>query len=120
MRAQVIRFALVGALSTVVHVGIAFALIAAGLPPQWANLGAFCGAFGISYGLQTAWTFSSRFSGPQFGRFIAVTLLGAATSFGLSALVAAQGGPPAAGIAAVVLVVPALSFVLHRYWTYRA
>lgn len=119
-RIRVLRFGVSGTLVTGLHAVIAMTLIErAGASSMWANVIAFACATGCSYLLNTLWSFSSSPALANLWRFAMVSLGG----LGLTALVAhaseAAGGGPALGIAMVVCVVPPVTFVAHRWWTYR-
>jgi putative flippase GtrA len=120
---QVPLFAVVGACATLTHVAVALAAREmAGLGPMQANFAGYLLAVGVSYVGNARLTFRRRaLHGPQFARFIAVSLLGLALTQGLTwLLVERLGWPFAGGLAVVAVAVPALSFVLARAWAFRA
>jgi putative flippase GtrA len=117
-RAQ--RFALIGVFVTALHALIAVLFINYVLPqPPLANGVAFAAATVVSYVVNTTWSFSSRLHGRTLLRFLMVSGAG----FLLAMLVAwaAQiaGLHYLLGIGAVALTIPAFTFVLHNFWTYR-
>ena len=119
---QVPLFAVVGGLATLTHV--AFALAArklAGLTPLEANLVGYLAAVGVSYLGNARFTFRRAvLHGPQFVRFVVVSLAGLALTQGLTwLLVERLGWPFWAGLGVVAVAVPALSFVLQRIWAFR-
>lgn len=119
-RTMVLRFGVAGLVSTGVHVSVAATLLAATFAgPTLANAIAICVATTCSYLLNTLWSFSAGLTRANLARFLAVSLGGLALTSAIAHTVAALGGHPWAGVAAVVVVVPPVTFLMHRYWTYR-
>jgi putative flippase GtrA len=117
---RLLAFAAVGALATVVHVGVASGLIvSAGRAAPAANGVAFCVATLVSYALNARLTFRRPLTRGGLARFLAVALGGLGLSMGLSGLAAAAGWHYLAGIGLVVLTVPPLTYAAHSRWTYR-
>lgn len=117
---QATRFASVGVLSTLVHVTVSVWLIAGlGQSPVFANATAFVVATLIAYTLNTLWSFSARLETASLVRYVSVSLVGFFSTIAISALAQALSLHYGVGIALVVLLVPVISFVLHRVWTYR-
>jgi putative flippase GtrA len=121
MLAQLLRFIGIGGLATLAHV--LTALIAETLFPltaQQANLAGFAAGFATSYAGHARVTFGAPLrAGGQFLRFAVLSLLGLAASSGTVWLVTARlgfGFPVA--MAAVALVVPALSYLAMRFWVF--
>ncbi|WP_413794464.1 MULTISPECIES: GtrA family protein [unclassified Pseudomonas] len=117
---RALRFALTGLLVTAVHVVAALLFMHLILAnPPLANGFAFLVATVVSYLINTLWSFSSRLHGRTLGRFLVVSAVG----FWLAMLVAwvaqSVGLGYLAGIAAVALVIPVFTFILHNFWTYR-
>jgi len=113
------RFALVGAAATTVHALIAFLAIRfLSASPVLGNAAAFVVATGFSYVAQTLWTFEHRSSPVTMGKFGVVVAAGFLCTIAVSGAVDRMGYPYWAGIAAVVVVVPAMTFLLHNFWTY--
>lgn len=122
LRHQVPLFAIVGAAATLTHVVAALAARElAGLSPMGANLVGYLAAVGVSYLGNARFTFRRAvLHGPQFARFVVVSLLGLALTQGLTwLLVERLGWSFSAGLAVVAIAVPALSFVLQRLWAFR-
>jgi putative flippase GtrA len=118
--ARLIRFGVCGVLATGLHVAIAMPLMTwCNAPPPLANSLAFAGATLWSYLANTLWSFSRAPDMRNACRFAAVALGGLALTALVSGLAQLAGAPPLLGIAAVVCVVPAFTFVAHRFWTYR-
>lgn len=119
-RIKVLRFGVSGLVATGLHAMVAMTLIVrAGTEPALANALAFASSTGCSYLLNTFWSFSSSPALANIWRFAMVSLGGLT----LTALVAhatqVAGGGPGLGIAMVVCVVPPVTFIAHRWWTYR-
>jgi len=123
LRRQVPLFAIVGVAATLTHVIAALAAREiAGLSPLAANFVGYACAVGVSYLGNARFTFRRAvLHGPQFVRFIVVSLAGLALTQGLTWLLVEQAGWPFwAGLAVVAAAVPALSFVMQRVWAFRA
>lgn len=123
LRRQVPLFAIVGAAATLTHVAAALAARElAGLSPLVANFVGYACAVGVSYLGNARFTFRRAvLHGPQFARFVVVSLMGLALTQGLTWLLVEQAGWPFwAGLAVVAVAVPALSFVMQRVWAFRA
>ncbi|WP_090487586.1 GtrA family protein [Ectothiorhodospira mobilis] len=117
---QASRFAQVGLLATLLHILLATTLIKyAALTPALANGLAFIGANLVSYICNTIWSFGQAPAVHSWLRFILVSVTGLLTTMVISGAAEAVGWHYGIGIALVVLTVPALSFMLHRHWTYR-
>lgn len=115
-----LRFAVTGLFVTALHALVAVLFINFVAPqPPLANGVAFAVATVVSYVINTTWSFSARLHGRTLVRFMLVSFGG----FLLTMLVAwaAQlaGLHYLLGIGAVALIIPAFTFVLHNFWTYR-
>lgn len=116
---RVLRFALVGGLSTCLHIVVAYGAIRQwGWLPSLANGLAYGVATVFSYAANAAWTFSARITPHNMWRFASVSACGLALSMGVSHVAATLGLPAWCGIALVVLVVPPVTFALHTKWTF--
>jgi putative flippase GtrA len=105
---------------TGLHIVIAVALIRhAALTPSLANGGAFVCATIASYLVNTLWSFSQPLHGKNLARFLVVASIGLLISMGVSAGAEYLGLHYLLGIAAVVVTVPVVTFLLHATWTYR-
>lgn len=123
LRRQVPLFALVGVAATLTHVVAALAARElAALSPLAANFVGYACAVGVSYLGNARFTFRRAvLHGPQFVRFVVVSLAGLALTQGLTWLLVERAGWPFwAGLAVVAAAVPALSFVMQRVWAFRA
>jgi len=115
---RIARFAVAGLLSTGTHVAVALALANLGFGPGLANGCAFCVALIVSWYLNTVWTFGKSPARAQFVRYAAVSALGLAITVAIAEAVRLAGGTDLAGIAVVVLLVPAVTYTLHAVWTF--
>jgi len=117
---RALRFGLTGLLVTAIHVvaAVAFMHLVMANPPL-ANGFVFIVATLVSYLINTLWSFSSQLQGRTLARFVVVSIGG----FWLAMLVAwvaqSAGLDYLAGIAAVALIIPVFTFILHNFWTYR-
>lgn len=117
---QASRFAWVGVGVTILHVAVATWLITAqGLSQVSANGLAFVTATLVSYIANTLWSFNHNLHAQSLLRFTSVSLAGLLITLCISAVAESLGTHYLAGIAAVVLIVPVFSFLMHRAWTYR-
>ena len=114
------RFAAAGILATSAHALIAVCAIEfISIPPPFANGIAFAGATLLSFVVNTLWSFSSQIGGRTLFRFVIVSLFGLVLAMLLSWIAQISGHSYMQGIAAVVLVMPPITFFLHNFWTYR-
>lgn len=115
------KFGVVGVLATAVHFSVVVALVEwFGMPPLPANALAYGVAFAVSWIGSSRWTFRGaavvRFAVP---RFLCVSLLGLALNQGMNALVIyGIGGHYLAGLAASLVTVPVVTFVLNRTFVF--
>jgi putative flippase GtrA len=118
---QVAVFGLIGVVATATHA--AAALLAheqLGLHPFVANFVGYCCAFSVSYFGNARFTFARRaLHGPQFLRFLGVSLMGLALSQALTYLCTELLHLPfAVALIPVVTLVPILSFILSRVYAF--
>jgi putative flippase GtrA len=114
------RFIVTGALATAIHAAIAIAFMQLIAPaPALANGCAFAMATLFSYLGNTLWSFSSSIRARTFLRFLAVSAGGCLLAMGVAGAADAAGWNYLVGILLVVCVVPPVTFVAHRRWTYR-
>jgi len=121
LRVQATRFAVIGAAATITHVSVAvLAVERLSTPVLLANALAFAAAVLVSYFGHHAWTFRrSGRHGKHFPRFLLVALAGLAANQAIMfAIVNLAGLDYLFGLALVVLIVPASSFVLSRRWAF--
>lgn len=117
---RTVRFGFTGLFVTGLHVVIATLFIHLISPsPPLANGVAFCCATLVSYLMHTTWSFSGQLHGRTLFRFITVSIIGLLLSMLVSWAIQQLGLGYFIGIAAVVLVLPPVNFLLHNFWTYR-
>jgi putative flippase GtrA len=117
---QVQRFAVSGLLATGLHALVAIGLIESfAISAPLANGIAFLVATVFSYAANTLWSFSSALHGRNLFRFICVSIIGGTLATSVSALVAHYNLHYLVGIGIVAVTVPPVTFLLHRFWTYR-
>jgi putative flippase GtrA len=117
---QVQRFAVSGLLATGLHALVAVGLIESfAISAPLANGIAFLIATVFSYAVNTLWSFSSALHGRNLFRFICVSIVGGSLAISVSAIAAHYELHYLAGIGMVALIVPSVTFLLHRFWTYR-
>ncbi len=118
---QLRRFVVVGVAVTATHVAMSVLSIELlGLGVQAGTFLAFSCALALSYLLNRAWTYQVRGRHRrQLPRFAVVSLAGYGLNAAIMALVTELLGLSYLfGIAVVVMVLPSLSFLSHRYWTF--
>jgi putative flippase GtrA len=117
---QVQRFAVSGLLATGLHALVAIGLIESfAISAPLANGIAFLVATIFSYAVNTLWSFSSVLYGRNLFRFICVSMIGGGLAVSVSALAAHFKLHYLVGIGIVAVTVPPVTFLLHRFWTYR-
>ncbi len=117
---RVLRFGVSGVVATGVHVAIATTLINGFSTTQvTANGVAFVCANVCSYLLNALWSFSAKPGGANFLRFYCVSLFGLALTLAISWLAQTLGLSYWTGLACILAIVPPITFVLHRFWTFR-
>jgi putative flippase GtrA len=115
---KLIRYALIGGSSTLIHLGIAFLwLYAVNASLFFANTAGFSVAFIFSYTVQSRFVFLHPLSLPKAFRYFIV-------QFGalLSALIlsnALVGYNSYIKTLIVVVLLPLITFVIHKLWTFR-
>lgn len=118
--AKLFRFGISGVIATGIHVAVATPMIYLLHASQVsANGVAFIIANICSYLLNTLWSFGASPGRDSYLRFLAVSLVGLGITLGISSVAPALGAGYWHGLAAILSVVPVVTFVLHRSWTYR-
>lgn len=125
--AQAIRFGIVGFLVTVVHIVVFIGCIEIlNIAPLWANFPAFMVALASGFIGHFTWTFRIHCRGFQYNwkalilKFLLVSFVG----LGLNTLVVylvvnLLGHPYMYAVLLMVSVVPAIMFLLQKYWTFK-
>jgi putative flippase GtrA len=114
-----LRFATVGAITTLLDIVLFTMLTGAAIPPAPANLVSYSCGIALSYVLNRSWTFGVRHSHAQALKFCAATLTGLLIS---TALVAALATVMPATLAKIlsVPIVFAWNYLTARLWVFRA
>jgi putative flippase GtrA len=123
---QGLKFGIVGAAAAATHVLVFVGLIELfDMPPLWANLGAFCVAFVVSFLGHFHWTFhaesaeGARAWKDALPRFITVALVGLGlNSLVVFAVVNVLALPYLIAVVLMVTAVPAVVFVLSKFWAF--
>jgi putative flippase GtrA len=116
------RFTLVGIVATIVHISIAWLLIAnAELYPLTANFLAFLCAFMLSFSGHYYWTFRSRANRAQaLRRFFVIS--GTAflvNNIVLTGLLRTDVIAPVLATICAAFLIPVFTYVLSRLWVFR-
>jgi putative flippase GtrA len=115
-----LRFAVTGVFVTAMHALVAVLFIHfISAPPPLANGVAFAVATVVSYVINTTWSFSARLHGRTLVRFLLVSVCGFFLAMFVAWAAQMAGLHYLLGIGAVALTIPAFTFVLHNFWTYR-
>ena len=117
------RYAVVGVIGTVLHIGSLIGLV------EWFNVDVvvssvigFIFALLVSYVLNRVWVFkSNRKHGPAMTRYVLVSLTGLSLNVGIMYLIADilhwwYGW----GVGIVVIVVPITNFILNYSWSFSS
>ncbi len=117
---RVFRFGISGVVATGVHVALAMLLITGFSATQVeANGVAFVCANVCSYLLNALWAFSARPGRDNFLRFFCVSVSGLLLTLAISWTAQRLGANYWTGLAGILATVPPITFVLHRFWTFR-
>ncbi|UQS15354.1 GtrA family protein [Pseudomonas sp. HS6] len=115
-----LRFAVTGVFVTALHALVAVLFINFVSPqPPLANGVAFVVATVVSYVINTTWSFSAPLHGKTLLRFLLVSAGGFVLAMCVAWAAQMAGLHYLIGIVAVALTIPAFTFVLHNFWTYR-
>lgn len=116
---RALRFGITGVGATGVHLAVAVAMVNLVDPsPMLANATAFVVATVFSYLANTLWSFAAPLCGRNLLRYATVVGVGFCVAIGVSGLAEMAGLSYLIGIALVAVALPALSFVMHNFWTY--
>ena len=118
---SIVTFGIIGVLATATHVAVFAALVEAGrVAPVLASVPAFLAALLLSYFANHHWTFGARGAhATHMPRFTAVSILGLCLNTAITyGVVDVLGWWYGIALAAVILIVPAFTFLLNRRWTY--
>ena len=113
-----LRFAAVGAITTMLDIVLFTGLVAAGAPPAPANLISYSCGIVVSYVLNRSWTFDVGHSPVQALKFGASTLTGLLISTVLVTALATLMPPTVAKVLSVPVVF-AWNYLTARLWVFR-
>lgn len=119
---QLLRFGLVGTLSTVVHIVIGTILIQSGSPPLIANAFAFATAFLVSFVGHLGYSFADQEPEPAraLWRFGLIAVGGfLCNEASLAVFLATRLLPNMAALGVSTTCAASLTFCLSRYWAFR-
>lgn len=120
------RFAVVGAVATATHAGVAVTLLNTNLLNAFpANIVGFLVAFAVSFSGHHFWSFAATHTPGQtfrrIRRFFLLAISGFALNSGvLASWLAFTPWPDTLGILFAIAVVPALTFLGARFWAFSA
>lgn len=118
----ILRFGLVGVLSTAVHIAtVWFLLTKFSIPPILANTFAFLVAFGFSFTGNYLWTFRSlgNLHRAIFRFFVTAVSAFAVNSLLLTFLVYKGWFPPFTSAVFASSITPIVSFLASRFWAFK-
>ena len=117
---QVFRFGLIGVLATAVHMTVALVLnVGLGVAPQAANLAAFATAFVVSFLGHHSFSFrSTQRRSRTLPRFVVAAGSGYLASAALLAQLEATSLPTATSLIVSAGVIPAVSYLVNKYWVF--
>jgi putative flippase GtrA len=118
-----LRFGISGIAATLTHVLVFVALVEGlNVMPVPASVPAFCAALLVSYGLNYRWTFAATGAhGVLLPRFIFVSVMGLIANVSITYAVVDLGGYwYGYALAAVIAVVPGMTFLLSKFWVFGA
>lgn len=121
MLLQMVKFGFVGLSATAIHAAMLLFLVEKwGVGPVLASVPAFLTALVTSFLINHHWTFMAQGTyGRYFSRYAAVSVAGLILNIGIMyGIVSLMHQSYIAGLGVVILVVPAVSFVFQRCWTF--
>lgn len=114
----IVRFILAGGIATLTHISIAFGLLRFfNSSVLIANLLGFSGAFTLSYLLQSLFVFKKTLTLKNGKRFFIVQFSSLLISMLISELF--RGTNSYLRVLLVVLMVPFVTYLIHKMWTYK-
>lgn len=123
---QFLRFGVVGTAGFVMDAAVLLGMLALGTGPYAGRVVSYLAAASLTFALNRAWTFRAAARAPvarQWGRFVALNLLGFAANYGTyaallaaSPLVAAQ---PVLGVAAGSIAGMFINFAVSRRFVFK-
>jgi putative flippase GtrA len=115
-------FAVVGVVATACHVTVALVTQRLlGLGPMAASLAGYAASVGVSYLGNSRFTFRRpALHGPQAAKFVTISLGGLAVNQAIVFVCThLLGWPLKQALIPVVLIVPASTFVMSKFWAFR-
>lgn len=119
LQLKLVRYGLIGGVSTAIHLVFAFLLIGVFASTVfWANVVGFLCAYGVSYLAQASFVFESSVSLGSALRYFGVQLAALLVSLQISQLFGQENAYLRTVL--VVLVIPLITFVIHKMWTFSS
>ena len=116
---QFIKFSGIGIINTLIHIAITVVLVEIyQVNPVAANCFAFINANMFSYWANSRWSFSSDMSTQRFFKFFAVSIMGLLLTAGVTSVAQYYGLHYLIGMAVLFCLLPLVTFLSHRYWTF--
>ena len=121
---QLIRYIFAGLLVTQFAAMVYSVLVLQQISPYLANVGSTACGLVVGYTIHSRWTFNGGREDSetlQLGRFmIAAAVAFAINNFWIWMTIQYLGLPPLAPVPLMMAATPVLSFLLNRYWVFRA
>ncbi len=117
---QFFGFSIAGVVNTLIHLAVVTSLVQLfGIYPVLANGLAFAVANTFSFWANSRWTFRTPMSAKRYLRFLAISVIGLSVALLASALGEALHWHYFGGVFLSFLLLPLLTFVGHKYWTWK-
>lgn len=117
---QLTGFSLIGVFNTIIHLVIVTGLVEIFFAhPMPANAIAFICANLFSFWANSRWSFQATLTRQRYLRFFTVSLTGLTVSILAIAVSEALKWHYLIGVAISFCIMPLLTFIAHRSWTYR-
>ncbi len=118
-RTQLLRFALVGVANTGIHLAVVATLTQfLGLKQMISNVAAYIVASTFSFVVNSVWSFEVKPQVHRYARFQLVAVLSLLVCALLGHIADVRGWPYIITVLLTALIVPAISFVAHKRYTY--
>jgi putative flippase GtrA len=117
---RVLTWGAIGVVNTLIHLSVVIGLVEQEMAgPVIANGCAFAAANIFSYFANSRFTFRATFSGIRYAKFLVVSLIGVSVSMGVSQLAELMNWHYLIGVSIGFVALPALTYLSHRFWTWR-